>query len=153
MTVYADTSWWIACKITDGANHDAAVRAFDFFPELRVIWTPWQRVEVFNSLRQLERAGVVIAGKARELIRLLEQEVRLGYCPHAEFDWRGAVRTASELSAEHGLSVPIRGMDLFHVAISIEVGADALLTFDQEQKALAEAAGFRVLTLASRRSR
>ena len=128
MTAYADTSWWIACKITDDANHRAAVQAFDLWPDIQIAWTPWQRVEVFNSLRQLERGGVIIPGKARELIRLLEQEVRLGYWPHTEFDWRDAVRTAGELSAEHGLSVPIRGMDLFHVAIAIEIGADALLT-------------------------
>ena len=153
MTAYADTSWWIACKITDDANHRAAIQVFDLWPEIRIVWTPWQRVEVFNSLRQLERGGAVIPGKARELIRLLEQEVRLGYWPHTEFDWRDAVRTACELSAEHGLSVPIRGMDLFHVAIAIEIGADALLTFDHEQQALAEAAGVRVLRLASRRSR
>jgi predicted nucleic acid-binding protein len=153
MTVYGDTSWWIACKITDDANHRAAVRVFDLFPDIQVIWTPWQRVEVFNSLRQLERAGIIIPGKARELIRLLEQEVRLGYWPHTEFDWRDAVRTACELSAEHGLSVPIRGMDLFHIAIAIEVGADAILTFDQEQQALAEVAGVRVLRLATGRGR
>ena len=153
MTVYADTSWWIACKITDDANHRAAVQIFDLFPDIQVIWTPWQRVEVFNSLRQLERAGIIIAGKARELIRLIEQEVRLGYWPHTEFDWQDAVRTTCELSAEHGLSVPIRGMDLFHVAIAIEIGADAIVTFDQEQKALAEVAGVHVLPLAARRGR
>ncbi len=153
MTAYADTSWWIACKITDDANHRAAVEVFDRFPEIRILWTPWQRVEVFNSLRQLERGGVIIEGKSRTLIRLLEQEVRLGYWPHAEFDWHDAIRTACELSAEHGLSVPIRGMDLFHVAIAIETGADAILTFDGDQKILAEAAGVRVLPVLGRRGR
>jgi predicted nucleic acid-binding protein len=153
MTVYGDTSWWIACKITDDANHRMAVRVFDLFPEVRIIWTPWQRVEVFNSLRQLERASIIIPSKAREVIRLLEQEVRLGYWPHAEFNWQDAVRTACELSAEHGLFVPIRGMDLFHVAIAIEIGADALLTFDHEQQDLAKAAGLLVLRLAARRGR
>jgi len=153
MTVYADTSWWIAYKITDDLNHHAAVKTFDRFPDIQVVWTPWQRVEVFNSLRQLERAGIISGGKSRELIRLLEQEVRLGYWPQHEFDWRDAVRTACELSAEHGLSVPIRGMDLFHVAIVIEVGVDAFLTFDQEQQSVAQAAGIRVLPIAARRSR
>ena len=153
MTAYADTSWWIAYKITDDTNHGAAVEVFDRFPDIRILWTPWQRVEVFNSLRQLERGGVIIEGKSRTLIRLFEQEVRLGYWPHAEFDWRDAVRTACELSAEHGLSVPIRGMDLFHVAIAIETGADAFLTFDGDQRGLAEAAGIRVLPLAVRRGR
>ena len=123
------------------------------YSTVRILWTLWQRVEVFNSLRQLERAGAIIQGKARTLIRLLEQEVRLGYWPHAEFDWRDAVRTACELSAEHGLTVPIRGMDLFHVAIAIETGADAILTFDLDQEVLAEVAGVRVLPLVIRRGR
>jgi hypothetical protein len=38
-------------------------------------------------------------------------------------------------------------VDLFHVAIAIEVAADALLSFDAEQVALAEAAGLSVLRL------
>jgi hypothetical protein len=44
-------------------------------------------------------------------------------------------------------------MDLFHVAIVIEVGVDAFLTFDQEQQSVAQAAGIRVLPIAARRSR
>jgi len=38
-------------------------------------------------------------------------------------------------------------MDLFHVAIAIEVAADALLSFDDDQLTLAEAAGLAVLKL------
>jgi predicted nucleic acid-binding protein len=54
---------------------------------------------------------------------------------------------AGELRAEHSLKMVVRAMDLFHVAIAIEVAADALLSFDVEQIALAEAAGLRVLRL------
>ena len=151
MTIYADTSWWIAYKITTDAGHSAAIRLFDTWPSAKVVWTPWQRVEVFNSFRQLERAEFIAPRKPRQLIRILEQEVQLGYWPHVEFSWINAVRTACELSAEFGLSVPCRGMDLFHVAIATEVGADALLTFDAEQKSFAEAAGIRVLSLPASR--
>ena len=42
----------------------------------------------------------------------------------------------------------VRAMDLFHVAIAIEVAAEALLSFDDDQIALAEAAGLAVLNLA-----
>ena len=153
MIVYADTSWWLAYKSRRDANHDAAITLFDRHPQTKVLWTPWHRVEVFNAFRQLERTGAIDSGDARQQIRIIEQEVRLGYWPHAEFDWRDAVRTACELSAEHGLTVPIRGMDLFHVAIAIETGADAILTFDLDQKALAEAAGVPVLPIAVRRDR
>ncbi len=38
-------------------------------------------------------------------------------------------------------------MDLFHVAIAIEVGANALLSFDADRIALADAAGIDVLNL------
>jgi predicted nucleic acid-binding protein len=89
-------------------------------------------------------------GESRRVIRLLEQEVRIGYWPHVEFDWTEAVRTAGELRAEHSLKLVVRSMDLFHVAIAIEVGADALLSFDAEQIALAEAAGVGVLNLAQK---
>jgi hypothetical protein len=38
----------------------------------------------------------------------------------------------------------VRVMDLFHLAIAIEVGAEALLSFDADQIALAKAAGLTV---------
>jgi hypothetical protein len=41
----------------------------------------------------------------------------------------------------------VLGMDLFHVAIAIEVATEALLSFDDDQVALAEAAGLAVLKL------
>ena len=112
-----------------------------------MLWTPWQRVEVFNGFCQAERAGLLRKGESRQVIRLLEQEVRSGYWPHVEFDWTDAVRTAGELRAEHSLRMVVRAMDLFHIAIAIEIGADAILTFDMDQSVLAEAAGLAVFKL------
>jgi predicted nucleic acid-binding protein len=145
MRLYADTSWWLGYKCKRDVQHSAAVGLFDDQPEAEVLWTPWQRVEVLNALCQAERAGLLAKGESRQAIRLLEQEVRIGYWPHVEFDWTDAVRTAGELRAEHSLKMVVRAMDLFHVAIAIEVAADALLSFDAEQVALAEAAGLGVL--------
>jgi predicted nucleic acid-binding protein len=147
MRLYADTSWWLGYKCRYDVQHEAAVTLFDREPDAEVLWTPWQRVEVLNGFCQAERAGLVRKGEARQLIRLLEQEVRLGYWPHVEFDWTDAVRTASELRVEHSLKMVVRAMDLFHVAIAIEIGADALLTFDEDQSSLADAAGLAILKL------
>jgi len=56
--LYADTSWWFALKCRRDTHHAAAVSLFDREPEAEVLWTPWQRVEVFNSFRRgPERAG------------------------------------------------------------------------------------------------
>lgn len=148
MRFYADTSWWLGYKCRRDTQHEAALSLFEREPEAEVLWTPWQRVEVFNSFCQTERAGLLRKGESRQIIRLLEQEVRLGYWPHVEFDWTDAVRTAGELRAEHSLKMVVRAMDLFHVAIAIEIGAEALLSFDTDQIALAAAAGLAVLNLA-----
>jgi predicted nucleic acid-binding protein len=102
---------------------------------------------VFNGFCQAERAGLLRKGESRQIIRLVEQEIRVGYWPHVEFDWTDAVRTAGELRAEHSLKMVVRAMDLFHVAIAIEVGAEALLSFDTDQVALAKAAGLAVHNL------
>ena len=150
MRIYADTSWWLAYKCRRDTHHVSAITLFDREPEAQVLWTPWQRVEVFNTFRQAERAGLIAEGESRQLIRLLEQEVRLGYWPHIEFDWTGAVRTASELAEEHSLKMVVRGMDLFHVSIAIEVAADAFLSFDDEQNVLAEAAGLPLVSMSSK---
>ena len=145
MITYADTSWWIACKCSDDINHLKALDTFDRVPDADIIWTPWQRVEIFNSLRQAERSGMVGVGISREFIRAIEQEVRLGYWQHLEFSWTDAVRTACELSAEHGLKMVIRGMDLFHVAVALESAAELFLTFDRDQASLAKEAGLQIL--------
>ena len=150
MRVYADTSWWLGYKRRRDIQHAAALSLFDLEKEAEVLWAPWQRVEVFNGFCQAEHAGLLAKGEARQIIRLLEQEVRLGYWPHVEFDWTDAVRTAGELRAEHSLKMVVRAMDLFHVAIAIEVAAEALLSFDADQIALAEAAGLKALKLGTK---
>lgn len=147
MKLYADTSWWLGYKCRGDTQHQTAISLFDREPSAEVIWTPWHRVEVFNGFCQAERAGILARSESRQIIRLLEQEIRIGYWPHVEFDWTDAVRTAGELRAEHSLKLIVRSMDLFHVAIAIEVGADALISFDREQIALAKAAGLAVLKL------
>ena len=151
MKLYADTSWWLGYKCRRDTQHLAALSLFDQDPDAEVLWTPWQRVEVFNGFCQAERAGLLAKGESGRVIRLLEQEVRIGYWPHVEFDWTDAVRMAGELRAEHSLRLVVRSMDLFHVAIALEVGAEALLSFDAEQIALAGAAGLPVLNLVRKR--
>jgi len=147
MRLYADTSWWLAYKCRRDIHHPAAVTLFDRDPSAEVVWTPWQRVEVFNTFWQAERTGLIDPGESGQLIRRLEQEVRLGYWPHAEFKWTDAIRTANELAAKHSRNMIVRGMDLFHVSIAIELGVDGFLSFDAEQNALAEVGGLPLIRL------
>jgi hypothetical protein len=145
MRTYADTSWWLALRNSSDALHGRATAVFELHPSPEVIWTPWQRIEVFNSIRQAERHGLLSSGLANTQIRLIEREVRLGYWTHVEFNWTEAVRTANELSAAHSGKLLIRGMDLFHVAIALETTSDCFFTFDADQALLARAAGLKTI--------
>jgi hypothetical protein len=147
MKLYADTSWWLACKCRLDKNHELAASLFDAHPDVEVVWTPWQRVEVFNSFRQAERYGLLGRGESQPLLNSLQQEIKLGYWPHVEFDWTNAIRFAGEISAKHSVSMVLRGMDLFHVAIAHEIAADAFISFDEDQVAVAKVSGLKLLKL------
>lgn len=69
----------------------------------------------------------------------------MGYWPHREFDWTDAIRTATQLAADHSLTMPVRGMDLFHIAIALQVDAEAFITFDIPQADFAKIAGLRLI--------
>ncbi len=151
MTVFADSSWWVPFKCRRDLRHAKALGLFDQLLDFDLIWTPWHRVEVFNTIRQITRfePGNLSVAEARQTIRLLEHEVRLGYYLHYEFDWRDAVRSANEISADIGFTQRVRSMDLFHVAVALEADADVFVSFDEDQLKAAEAAGLRIFNPAS----
>jgi len=55
MTVYPDTSWYVALRFFDDTHHDTTTEFFAEHGEDLFLWTPWHRVEVSNTLRQFAR--------------------------------------------------------------------------------------------------
>ena len=100
-------------------------------------------MEISNTIRQFARGDrpVLRETEARRIIHRLETDVRLSYFLHMEADWRDVLRTAYEISAEHGFSIYCRSADLLHVAYAKELAADLFVSFDDEQVELANAAG------------
>ncbi|HAB17161.1 MAG TPA: type II toxin-antitoxin system VapC family toxin [Verrucomicrobiota bacterium] len=145
MTIYADTSFLVASRYPHDNFHEAALDFYEGHEEAIWLWSPWHRLEVTHALRQYtqhpETKPALSAGDARQLIRRLENDVRLGYFLHLEPDWRDVYRTAYELSVSHGFELTFRSGDLLHVAYAVESAADLLVTFDGRQAALAQAAG------------
>ena len=125
MTYYADTSWWLALIYQRDAHHEAAWKLFERDPHTSVVWTPWQRVEVFNGLHQAERAGYLEIGDARHTIKRLRSEVRLGYWSHREFSWTDSISRAGHLAQELG---PIRTGGSFFSSTSRSTGGRPLRT-------------------------
>ena len=141
---YADTSWWVAFKLRGDIHHHVATALFTTNPEAQIIWTPWNRVEVFNAFYQAEREGKIDPGDGRRAVRSLNEEVRAGYWLHREPKWTDTVRLACQITAALGSKMPIRGMDLFHVAVALKIRSTHFLSFDKDQNALAVAVALQV---------
>ena len=71
--------------------------------------------------------------------------MRLGYFTHLEVDWRDVLRTANEISIASACGLACPAADLLHVAYAKELVAEVFVSFDDEQLALANASGLRIL--------
>jgi predicted nucleic acid-binding protein len=147
--IYADSSFFVALRVRRDTFNGPALDYYETRQEEVWLWSPWQRVEVFNTLRQLvrhpEAKRRLTLAEARAATHRLETDVRLGYFSHMEADWRDVLRTANEISIAHGFDLACRAPDLLHVAYAKELTAEAFVSFDDDQLALADAAGFKAV--------
>jgi predicted nucleic acid-binding protein len=147
--IYADSSFLIALKVRFDTFHEPALDFYEREQEAIWLWSPWQRIEVFNSIRQLTRPPDsrrrLDRADARALIHSLEADVRLGYLTHLEADWRDVLRTANETSLAHAFEQPCLAPDLLHVAYARELAPERFVSFDDDQLALAKATGIKAI--------
>jgi len=81
-------------------------------------------------------------GKA--MLRDLQSDLSSGVLTVQPADWAGVFSLAEILSAKHTENGGHRFADILHVATALQLGADTFLTFDANQRDLAEAEGLTV---------
>jgi predicted nucleic acid-binding protein len=147
MNLYPDTTFYVALRFFNDTHHEAATEFYEDQGDETLLWSPWHRVEVSNALRQFAQSDrpVLEVAEARRIIHRLETDVRVGYFLHMEADWRDVLRSAYEISTEHGFSLACRSADLLHVAYAKELAADSFVTFDEDQLQLAAAIGLNAI--------
>jgi len=147
--IYADSSFFVALRVRRDTFNGPALNYYEARQDEVWLWCPWNRVEVFNTLRQLvqhpDAKRRLASAEAKAAIYRLEADVRLGYFTHMEADWRDVLRTANEISIAHGLELACRAPDLLHVAYAKELTAETLVSFDDDQLSLAAAAGLKAV--------
>jgi predicted nucleic acid-binding protein len=145
--IYADTSFLLALRVPSDTFHEAALAYYEANQEDVWLWSPWHRIEIFNSLRQLvrhpEAKRRLSRTEAKLLIHRMEADVRLGYFTHLEADWRDVLRTANEISIACSWDLACRASDLLHVAYANELASEQFVSFDDEQVDLAKASGLK----------
>src|SRR5437016_12720172 len=148
MTIYPDTSFVVASRVPHDTFYAEAVDWFEANQDEVWLWSPWHRIEVFNTIRQLTRnpesKRSVSVAEAKAMIYRLEADVRYDYFLHMEVDWRDVLRAASEISAGNAFDRNCSATDLLHVAYAVELASDLFVSFDDDQLELAQSAGLKV---------
>ena len=78
------------------------------------------------------------------MLEILQGNIASGRLIISPVDWAKVHSRADELSARHTMTGGHRSFDILHVATALEAGAREFLTFDEQQGALARAAGLKV---------
>ncbi|MFM8877988.1 MAG: PIN domain-containing protein [Verrucomicrobiota bacterium] len=81
---------------------------------------------------------------AQAALAALQSDVKAGALHLVAVDWADVHRQAERLSLQYTRSGGYRTVDILHVATALHVGASEFLTFDANQKKLAEAEGLAV---------
>ena len=83
-------------------------------------------------------------GLGQAALAALQSDLRAGALHLSAVDWADVHQRAERVSLQHTRSGGHRAMDILHVATALQLGATEFLTFDANQKRLAEAEGLTV---------
>jgi predicted nucleic acid-binding protein len=79
--------------------------------------------------------------EGQQMLKDLQIDLNAGLLGMTPVDWPAVHQRAEGLSSAHTLAAGHRLADILHVATALQLGAVEFLTFDADQKKLAEAEG------------
>jgi len=141
LKVYVDTSFLISLYSPD-ANSLPAVRTIRALSSTPVISTLCE-LEVANALELRVFRKEATAAQARQSTKVFANDVRDGVFKLSALSDE-MLEKARQLSRQFTARFGTRTADVLHVAAAVELGADAIFSFDAKQRELAKAVGLKV---------
>lgn len=81
---------------------------------------------------------------AQAALAALQSDVKAGFYRQSAVDWADVHQLGERLAQQHTMKGGHRGFDILHIATALHLGAAEFLTFDGNQRKLAEAKGLLV---------
>lgn len=100
-----------------------------------------QSVRLQIRLHLNDRAKGFTQIEGRQMLNDLQMDLNSGLLATIPIDWSAVHQRAEVLSSGHTLAAGHRLADILHVATALHLGVTEFLTFDANQKILAEAEG------------
>lgn len=139
MVICGDTSFIFSLYGND-ANSS---RAVDWISACQqpVTLSPYNPYELGNALRLAEFRQVIKPGESAMYWSLFESAIQRGRLIRQVCNLADVLDEATRLSSSYTLTGGHRAFDVLHVAAALVMGAGEFLTFDGNQRKLAEAEG------------
>jgi len=141
--IYADPSALLKLFLHEPESREVAAWRATTRSPLGV--TGHGRVEIINGISLAAYRGLITERACAGALAALDEDFEQGRFVEVELPWRAVFRRAAALSREHSRILGTRTLDVVHVAGALELEARVFVTFDLRQRALAQAAGLRVL--------
>jgi predicted nucleic acid-binding protein len=100
-----------------------------------------QSVRLQIRLHLIDRTKGFQQAEGRQMLNDLQIDLNAGLLAPLPVDWSAVHQRAEALSAAHTIAAGHRLADILHVATALHLGVTEFLTFDANQKTLAEAEG------------
>lgn len=100
-----------------------------------------QSVRLQTRLRRNDVTKGYSLPEGEKMLQDLQLDLNAGVLRITPVDWAAVHQRAETLSSTHTLTAGHRLADILHVATALQLGARTFLTFDINQKKLAEAEG------------
>jgi predicted nucleic acid-binding protein len=139
MVIACDTSFLFSLYGTDAHSPKAVVWSAGNTQAL--YFNSLTHFEFGNALRFSEFRKAILPGSAAQYWAYFEAAISQGRLIVVTANLADVVDEAKRLSATRTLSGGHRGFDILHVAGALKMNATHFLTFDENQKKLAEAEG------------
>jgi predicted nucleic acid-binding protein len=142
MPAYADTSFLVRIY----TPHADSLKALNWLQKARqaLPFTQIHRHELRNAIRLRVFRGEISSEQRKLALAEIESDLNDDILRHTPISWTEAFRQAEDLGAAHTEELGVRSIDLLHVAVALTLGATELLTYDERQASLAQAAGLKI---------
>jgi predicted nucleic acid-binding protein len=142
MSSYADTSFLISLYTQDSNSREAAQIVPN--PNAPVLITPFGEAEFVNSVEQRVFRKEISASQAESSLNAFQRDLDSASFLIGRSIPDSSFERAVLLSRQYTRTLGMRGMDVIHVAIALELRATDFFTFDKDQARLAKRTGLTV---------
>ena len=143
--IYADPSALALLYLREPRSQPIAMWRWKLGGSLPV--THHGRVEIINAIALASFREKLTPEQAARAWESLNEDFTEGRFTQADIRWRAALNRAADLSRNFSGVLGARSLDVLHVACALELGLPNFLTFDERQRALADAVGLKRIVL------